>query len=415
MERVILHSDLNNFYASVECRENPALRNRVVIICGDAKQRRGVVVAKNQLAKKLGIKTGDTLWQAEQKCRDLVAIKPDLLKYREYSKRVREIYYRYTDKVEPFGLDEAWLDVTGSQRLFGTGEEIANKIREDIKREMGLTVSVGVSFNKVFAKLGSDMKKPDAVTCITRENFKEKVWPLPVGEILYAGRATQEKLISFGIDTIGKLAKAEPEFLERLLGKGGLMLSNYARGEDDSPVANYGEREPVKSIGNSITLPRDVTDSEEIRQVLYLLAESVCERLRAQRLLCKTVSVGVRDSALVWHERQCGIAEGEKLSGAIAEYAYSLFCEMGYKGKPVHSIGLRVSNLYEDNGEMQMNLFDDISDKLKKREIENVVDGIREKYGHKSIGRAMLIGGGDFYRIKPGDEQIVSFPGTEDG
>lgn len=415
MERVILHSDLNNFYASVECHENPTLKNRVVIICGDAKQRRGVVVAKNELAKKMGIKTGDTVWQAEQKCPDLVAIKPDLVKYREISKRVREIYYRYTDKVEPFGLDEAWLDVTGSQRLFGNGECIANKIREVIKREMGLTVSIGVSFNKVFAKLGSDMKKPDAVTCITRENFKEKVWPLSVGEILYAGRATQKKLISYGVDTIGKLAEAEPEFLESILGKGGLQLSKYARGEDDSPVANYGEREPVKSIGNSITLPRDVTDREEIRQILYLLSESVCERLRAQRLLAKTVSIGVRDSALIWHERQCSINEGEKLSAPIAELGFKLFLEMGYEGHPVHSIGLRVSNLYDDNGEMQINLFEDLSDKLKKREIENVVDGIRERYGHNAIGRALLIGGEDIYRIKPGDEQIVSFPVTEDG
>ena len=239
MERVILHSDLNNFYASVECAENPELKNRVVIICGNAKQRRGVVVAKNELAKKKGIKTGDTVWQAQKKCPDLVTVAPDLEKYRKVSQKVREIYYRYTDKVEPFGLDEAWLDVTGSIRLFGSGKEIADEIRKVVKEELGLTVSIGVSFNKVFAKLGSDMKKPDATTCITRENFREKVWPLSVGEILYAGRVTRKVLYSYGIDTIGKLALAEPEFLEQILGKGGLALSLYARGEDDSPVAGY--------------------------------------------------------------------------------------------------------------------------------------------------------------------------------
>ena len=415
MERVILHSDLNNFYASDECRENPALRNRVVIICGDAKQRRGVVVAKNELAKKMGIKTGDTVWQAERKCPDIVAIKPNLEKYREVSKKVREIYYRFTDKVEPFGLDEAWLDVTGSQRLFGNGEQIANRIRKTIKDELGLTVSVGVSFNKVFAKLGSDMKKPDAVTCITRENFKEKVWPLPVGEILYAGRATQKRLIAYGIKTIGELAAAEPEFLERILGKSGLMLSSYARGEDASIVAGYGEREPVKSIGNSVTLPHDVSDSEEIRSVLLLLAESVSERLRAQGLLCKTVCIGVRDKSLCWHERQRGIADGEKLSANIAAIAFELFRQTGFEGYPVHSIGLRVSGLFEDRGEIQINLFEDMSEKIKKNTIENTVDEIREKYGHDAIARAKLLGGDEYYRIKPGEDQIVSFPGTENG
>ncbi len=413
MERVILHSDLNNFYASVECAENPELKNRVVIICGNAKQRRGVVVAKNQLAKKLGIKTGDTVWQAEQKCPDLVAIPPDLEKYRRISQKVREIYYRFTDKVEPFGLDEAWLDVTGSTRLFGNGEQIADKIREAVKSELGLTVSIGVSFNKVFAKLGSDMKKPDATTCITRENFKEKVWPLSIGEILYAGRATQKRLSSCGITTIGALAAAEPEFLENLLGKGGLMLSKYARGEDDSPVSAYGHRDPVKSIGNSITLPRDVDDAEEIRRLLYILSESVCERLRAQGLLCRTVTLAVRDPSLAWRERQCALDEATKLSANVAECAFSLFVDGGFSGTSVHSLGVRVSNLSEDSGDLQINLFEDTDDKLKKTTLENTMDEIREKYGHNAINRAMLMGDDPIYKINLKGEQIVSFPGTE--
>lgn len=413
MERVILHSDLNNFYASVECAENPELKNRVVIICGNAKQRRGVVVAKNELAKKMGIKTGDTVWQAQKKCPDLVTVSPDLEKYRRVSQRVREIYYRYTDKVEPFGLDEAWLDVTGSIKLFGDGKKIADEIRETVKRELGLTVSIGVSFNKVFAKLGSDMKKPDATTCITYENFKEKVWSLPIGEILYAGRATQKRLIDCGITTIGALAAAQPEFLEKLLGKGGLMLSKYARGEDDAPVSKYGESEPVKSIGNSITLPRDVENAEEIRHLLYILSESVCERLRAKGLLCRTVVLSVRDTSLSWSDRQCGLSDATMLSATVAEAAYELFLNSGFVGSAVHSLGVRVSNLCEDDGALQMNFFEDTDDRIKKNALENTMDKIRTKYGHDAINRAMLMQDDSIYKINLKGEQIVSFPGTD--
>lgn len=413
MERVILHSDLNNFYASVECAENPELKNRVVIICGNAKQRRGVVVAKNQLAKKLGIKTGDTVWQAQKKCPDLVAVSPDLEKYRKVSQQVRDIYYEFTDKVEPFGLDEAWLDVTGSIRLFGSGEKIADLIREKVKKDLGLTVSIGVSFNKVFAKLGSDMKKPDATTCITRENFKEKVWPLPIGEILYVGRATKKRLSDCGITTIGAIAEAEPDFLEKLLGKGGLMLSKYARGEDDSPVADYGHHDAVKSIGNSITLPRDVDDTEEIRHLLYILSESVCERLRAKGLLARTVTLAVRDTSLAWHDKQCGLEDATMLSSTVAECAYKLFCESNFIGSAVHSLGVRVSNLCEDSGDFQINLFEDTEDKMRKTTLENTMDKIRGKYGHDAINRAMLIQDDSIYKINLKGEQIVSFPGTE--
>lgn len=415
MDRVILHSDLNNFYASVECHERPELRNRAVIISGAPERRRGVVVAKNELAKKMGIKTGDTVWQAEQKCPEVCILRPDLAKYRGISQRVRELYYRYTDQVEPFGLDEAWLDVTGSVRLFGDGETIANQIRSDMKREFGLTVSVGVSFNKVFAKLGSDMKKPDAVTCISRENFKEKVWPLPVGVLLYAGRATQRKLISCGITTVGALAKADPAFLESILGKGGRTLWEYARGEDQTPVAMFGQREPVKSIGNSMTLPRDVSDPEEIRRALYLLAESVCERLRGQGLLCKTITVALRDAGLSWHERQRGLAEETMLVSEVAETAFSLYLETHLVRCPVHSLGIRVSNLCEDRGEMQVNFFEDPEEKQRRSTLEHTIDAIREKHGHFAISRAMLLEDEKLYHFHPNEERIVSFPGTESG
>jgi len=353
------------------------------------------------------------VWQAERKCHDLVAIPPDLEKYRKVSQQVRDIYYEFTDKVEPFGLDEAWLDVTGSIRLFGSGEQIADKIREEVKERLGLTVSIGVSFNKVFAKLGSDMKKPDATTCITRENFKEKVWPLSIGEILYAGRATQKRLADCGLTTIGAVANAEPEFLEKLLGKGGLMLSKYARGEDDSPVGDYGHHDDVKSIGNSITLPRDVEDAEEIRHLLYILSESVCERLRNQNLLCRTVTLAVRDTSLAWHDKQCGLKEATMLSSTVAETAYDLFCRSNFVGSAVHSLGVRVSNLCQDDGALQINFFEDTEDKMKKTTLENTMDKIRGKYGHDAINRAMLIQDDSIYRINLKGEQIVSFPGTE--
>ncbi len=413
MERVILHSDLNNFYASVECHERPELCNRAVVISGAPERRRGVVVAKNELAKKMGVKTGDTVWQALQKCPDACILRPNLAKYREISAAVRQLYYRYTDRVEPFGLDEAWLDVTGSTRLFGDGEAIANQIRAAMKREFGLTVSVGVSFNKVFAKLGSDMKKPDAVTCITRANYKEKVWPLPVGVLLYAGRATQRKLISCGIETVGALAKAEPAFLESILGKGGLMLGEYARGEDQSPVTRFGEREPVKSIGNSMTLPRDISEPDEVRRALYLVAESVCERLRAKGLLCKTVTVAIRDAELHWHERQRAVREATMLTHEVAELAYALYLETNLPHCPVHSLGVRVSNLCDDAGGGQLSFFEDPQVKERRRKLDRTMDAIREKHGHFAISRAMLLEDERLYHFDPEEEQIVSFPGTE--
>lgn len=413
MERIILHSDLNNFFASVECRDREDLKDRAVIICGDPKQRRGIVVAKNEIAKKAGIKTGDTVWQAEKKCLDLVAIAPNLHKYREVSGEVRRIYYRYTDQVEPYGLDEAWLDVTGSIRLFGGGHTIADAIRADIKRELGLTVSVGVSFNKVFAKLGSDMKKPDAVTVISPENYKEKVWPLPVGELLYVGRATRKKLLSYGITTIGALAHADPSFLETAFGKHGHVLWEYANGYDHSPVSGFGERESIKSIGNSMTLMRDITEPEEVRHVLYILAESVCERLRAQKLSCGTVTLAIRDSMLIWHERQKSVTEGTTLAIQVAEAAFKLFMETKMIYSPVHSLGVRVGKLSVDYGNTQLDMFEDAQIQEKYRVLEKTMDEIRKKHGHLAISRAMLLGNHSMYRVNLKDDQIVSFPGCD--
>ena len=279
MERIILHCDLNNFFASVSLLYNQTLYNSPVAVCGDKEQRHGIVLAKNEIAKSFGVKTAEAIWEAKSKCPDLIILPPIYDKYEEFSKKAQEIYLRYTDKLEPFGIDECWLDVTGSTLLFGSGEDIANKIREEIKAELGITVSVGVSFNKVFAKLGSDMKKPDGITVISPENFRDKVWPLPVGDLLFVGGKTVQKLNSSGIFTIGDIANCEEDMLVRLFGKNGADLRRSALGEDNSPVKDIKDTQKPKSIGRSVTLSHDFTTTDEVWQTFITLAEDISSRI----------------------------------------------------------------------------------------------------------------------------------------
>ena len=279
-ERIILHSDLNNFYASVECLYHPEYRGKPLAVLGDPEARHGIVLAKNYEAKAFDVKTGDPMWMAQKKCPDIVFVPPHYDLYMKHSKLIREIYSEYTDKVEPYGLDECWLDVSGSTMLFGSGEDIANEIRKRVKFELGVSVSVGVSFNKIFAKLGSDMKKPDATTVIESNRFKEIVWPLPVKELLYVGRATHAKLKRKGIFTIGDLANSNPENLRFWLGKMGVVLWQFANGLDTSPVSNIGAKSLIKTVGNSTTAPRDLVTDEDIKITLMVLSESVSARLR---------------------------------------------------------------------------------------------------------------------------------------
>ena len=287
MGRVILHCDCNSFFASVETALNPAYKNVPMAVCGSTEERRGIVLAKNELAKKYGIKTAETVWSAKKKCPALVTVEPHHEEYARYSKMVNEIYLRYTDMVEPFGIDESWLDVTASRKLFGTGLEIAEKISADVKREIGITVSIGVSFNKVFAKLGSDYKKPDAITVIDEENFKNIVYPLPVGDLLFVGKRTEEALIYMGIRTIGDLAATSETLLKSRFGKAGEMLHKYARGLDDSPVT--AEREDAKSIGSGFTFRHDLVGREECRQGIDFLSDDIGRKLRLKGMKCGTV------------------------------------------------------------------------------------------------------------------------------
>ena len=305
MDRIILHCDLNSFYASVELRSRPDLQNVPVAVCGDPTSRHGIILAKNEPAKKFGVQTAETIWQAKKKCPELVLLPPHHKLYRQVSKEVNTIYEQYTDLVEPFGIDESWLDVTGSLHLFGgDAKALADAIRQRIKRELGLTLSVGVSFNKVFAKLGSDYKKPDAVTVIDTENFRRIVWPLPVNTLLYVGRSAQNTLAGLGVRNIGQLAAAKDEDLRAALGKLGPELGAYARGEENSPVRTADERPEIKSVGNGLTFKRNLVGEADVRAGLYALADEVATRLRAHGLYAAAVQVLIKNPDLKSISRQ---------------------------------------------------------------------------------------------------------------
>lgn len=388
MSRVILHCDCNNFFASVETVRNPAYRNVPMAVCGSEEDRHGIVLAKNELAKRYGIKTAETVYSAKKKCPNLVICEPHHSLYYEYSKCVNEIYARYTDMIEPFGIDESWLDVTASRKLFGDGETIANRIREDVKGELGITVSVGVSYNKIFAKLGSDYKKPDAVTVISEENFRDIVFPLPVGDLLFVGARTEHELSLMGIRTIGALAAASEKLLVMKFGKAGSMMHKYANGLDDSPVSPAGEREDAKSVGSGLTFRHNLTKREEWRVGLEHLSEDVARRLRSLGMKCGTVQVTVKDEYLRTIQRRRAISPDTDISREIAEVAYSILCDEWTEGKPIRMLTVTASNLVRaDMVSEQLDMFGDndvaARDKSKKR--EETIDKIRQKYGAESI------------------------------
>ncbi len=404
-ERVILHSDLNNFYASVECLYHPEYRGKPLAVLGDPEARHGVVLAKNYEAKFHDVKTGDPLWMAKQKSPDIIFVPPHYDLYMKHSKLVREIYAEYTDKVEPYGLDECWLDVTGSSLLFGSGEDIANEIRRRVKSELGVSVSVGVSFNKIFAKLGSDMKKPDATTVIESERFKEIVWPLPVKELLYVGRATHNKLRRKGIFTIGDLADTNPENLRFWLGKMGVVLWQFANGLDTSPVSNIGAKSMIKTVGNSTTAPRDLISNEDIKIMLMVLSESVSARLREYGFICRTVQIGIRDNELNWIERQGKLEIPNRTAKSIFELAFSLF-KKHTNGKPIRSLSVRACDL-EPIDHVQLSLLPDVSQLQKQEELEAAMDNLRNKFGHFSVQKGLMLADKELSRLDPKNDHII--------
>lgn len=391
MSRIILHSDCNCFYASVECALNPALKGKPVAVSGNPEKRHGIILAKSEEAKKFGVKTGEAIWQAKKKCPQLITLPPNFSKYVEYSKSVKEIYYKYTDMVESFGLDEAWLDVTGSTRLFGNGYEIAQQIRSRIKRELDITVSIGVSYNKIFAKLGSDYKKPDAVTLINKSNYKHMVWSLPAEDLLYVGSATRKKLNSLGIFTIGQIANTPVDILKKNLGKWGQMLHSFANGNDTSTVALYGETSPVKSIGNSTTSPRDLKDITDVKIIMGVLADSVARRMREQGLSCMLVSITVRDNSLCSFTRQKKLLSYTDITSEILSTALALFKESYSWKKPIRSLGLSVSELTCKDSGTQLSLFEDNKKRLRQESLDKTTDALKNRFGNFIINPAVML------------------------
>lgn len=393
-QRWILHCDCNSFFASVELLEHPELQDKPVAVCGSTDDRHGIILAKNEAAKKYGIQTAETVWQAKRKCPVLQLLAPHMHKYRAMSQRINAIYARYTDLVEPFSVDESWLDVTHSYRLFAPGPvELADAIRAAVRRETGVTISVGVSFTKVFAKLGSDFQKPDATTFLPRQAIPTRVWPLPASELLFVGRHTAAALRQHGIATIGQLAAAPPAYLEGFLGKMGLQLSQAARGENDSPVTPYGYQEEPKSVGNGMTFRRDLVSGADIRLGVGVLADSVAARLRRAGKRCTAVQVILKDVQLRCISRQCQLPYATDLEQDIAAAALRLVAENWPEGKPIRMLTVTAMHLTEEELPAQTEMLKPPPvPSAKRARLERAMDAIRQKHGQGSLVCANVLG-----------------------
>ena len=392
-DRVILHCDMNGFYASVELLDRPDLDGKPVAVCGDPESRHGIILAKNELAKRAGVVTAETIWQAKKKCPDLELVRPHRQKYTHYSKLINQIYLRYTDLVEPFSIDESWLDVTASQNLFGSGKQIADEIRRTVREETGLTLSAGVSWNKIFAKLGSDYKKPDATTEISRENYRDIVWPLPARDMIFVGKSTSDKLLKSGIKTIGDMAHSDPKLLTSLLGKQGQMLWNYANGYDNAPVARYGESEPVKSVGNGITFRRNLMCEDDIITAVTGLSDTVASRLRHHKLKAFGVKVDIKDPSFTTISRQKQLFVPTNLASELAQASMELIHESWRPGAPIRMLTITGFNLCDETVEEQISLFagDNYSHQQGEK-IERTMDDIRSRFGSAAITFGGVLG-----------------------
>lgn len=402
MKRCVLHIDCNKFYASVECLYRPELRDKPMAVGGDPENRHGIILTKNEIASKYGLTVGEPLWKARQKCPDLVVVPPNYPLYLRFSALARKIYEDYSEFIEPFGLDECWLDVTGSEK---SGEEIAHEIRKRVKSQLGITVSVGVSFNKVFAKLGSDYKKPDAVTVIDESNYKDIAWSLPCGDLLMVGRSAQKKLNAYGINTIGDLADTDVAVLKSLFGKNGEMLHSFANGTECSPVRHKDEISDVKSVGNSTTAPRDLVNEEDVKTVFRVLCESVSTRLREKGLKGRVVTIYVRDKELSSFSRQMKIPANTDISTEIFYYAMKLFCTNYFWNKPIRSLGVSVSDF--DVTYEQFDFEKTVENREKQERLETTVDSLRRRFGNYCIGRACQLKDTELSKFNPHEEHII--------
>ena len=390
MDRVIIHSDANCFYASVEMLYHPEFAGKPLAVGGDPEARHGIVLTANYIAKKHGVKTGMALWRARQACPDVIFVPPRMDLYLKFSSMLREIYGEYTDKIEPYGCDEAWLDVSDSISLKGDGRKIADEISARVKKELGITVSEGISWNKIYAKLGSDYKKPDAITEFNRENYKSLIWKLPASDLLYVGRSTNRTLSKYGIHTIGDLACTDPDFLLKTLGKMGLVIHSFANGWDESPVATEGYSAPIKSIGNSTTTPRDLENDLDVQIIFMALAESVSTRLRKHGFKCNTVAISIRDNSLYHFSRQMHLREPTDITDEIMNAAMELFRNNYDWSHPIRSLGVRGADLVTADIPVQMSLFMNEEKRAKQEKMDKAVDEIRRRFGYFSIQRAFM-------------------------
>lgn len=388
--RTILHSDMNSFYASVEMMLNPQLKGKPVAVCGSTEERHGIVLAKSDLAKKAGVKTGMVAWEARQRCPGLIMVPPQYDQYLKYSKLAHEIYYRYTDLVEPFGMDECWLDISNTYGC--EGKSTAEEIRKAMREELGLTVSVGVSYNKIFAKLGSDMKKPDAVTTIDADNYREKVWPLPASDLLYVGSATNRKLESYGVHTIGELAAVSPDCLQRWFGVNGLKLWHYANGTDTSRVMHKDFVSPIKSIGHGITCTADLENEEEVFKVMLELSQDVGHRLRVHDLAARGVQIFLRGNDLFGSQFQCKLPFKTQLPSELAAAGFRLFQDRYHWDKNVRAVCIRATDLTSQRDAEQLSMFVDNERRERRERLEDAVEEVRRRYGKKSLTYAVLMG-----------------------
>lgn len=407
MRRDILHCDMNNFFASVECKLHPELKGYPVAVCGSVEERHGIVLAKNELAKACGVKTAETIASAKSKCKGLITVPPHFEEYLKYSRLAKSIYERYTDLVEPFGMDECWLDISGTRRLFGAPEKVADEIRRTVKEELGLTISVGVSFNKVFAKLGSDMKKPDAVTVIPKETFREKIWGLPLSDMIGAGRATSAKLANYGIFTLGELAACDPRWIQRILGKNGFMLWRYANGNDDSPVHRTDFTMPAKSVGHGVTTTADICRGETAKAIMLELAQDIGRRLASQAKFACKVSVTARMNDLTHTSWQTDLPTATRSPMIIADTAYRLFSESYEWTRPLRALTVTAFALVDNGYSCQTDLFNNTNTLDKLEKADDCIMQIRRRFGDSMIKNALLLSPVPI----PETKSVVSLPG----
>lgn len=390
MEKTILHCDMNNFFASVECVKNPSLWGKPMAVCGSIEDRHGIILAKNYLAKAFGVTTGEPVVKAKYKCKNLITVEADYDSYIKYSSLARKIYDEYTDLVEPLGLDECWLDVTQSKKLFGDGEKIAGTLRERVKTELGLTISVGVSFNKSFAKLGSDMKKPDATTCIYNNDFKQKIWNLPASELFGVGSATYSKLKDCGIFTIGQLANAHPSMIKHKLGINGIKLIETANGRDLSPVISGNAVIEAKSISHGTTTARDMKNYDEVKSVIFALCEDIGHRLISCRQRAQGIAVYVRDCNLNHSQYQKKLVSPTDSYSIIAKEAFSLFLSKHNFSQPLRSVSVSAIYLCPENIPYQTTFFSDANNTERSELLDKTMDKINNRFGKDKIRYGLL-------------------------